>query len=445
MKSLSEIRRRGLLGSALAVAVTGTLASCNPGNAPRNGNRAAPEPVGYLRTSWSVDPFARCSYSYLAPSALGAKARAVLAASVAGRLYFAGEATSSEAPSTAHGALESGLRAARQVIDAAEEGEHIVIIGSGFAGLACARALVEEGYQVTVLEGRDRIGGRIWTQHLAGVPAEMGASWIHGSSDNVMNRVLKESGDPSYTFDYENSTGEDGQATRQLARFEKKLDEVDHPSAATVASVMPRNPSAALRSALNINYSLEYAAEPSQLSVEATLEGRDLKGPDLLLPRGYDRLLAHVRGDTPVRTRHVVTRIQHGREGVTVTLRGGRTVRADRAVITVPIGVLKAATIAFEPALPDAKQEAIKALGAGLLDKLWLDFAEPFWDRDADVIQWFDPKHPSLWSWWVNGYKAFGKPLLLGFNGGKQAHLLARASDHEVVDSAMRALQHMRS
>ncbi|WP_371666490.1 FAD-dependent oxidoreductase [Streptomyces sp. NBC_00289] len=446
MKSPNEIgRRRLLLGSALAMAVTGTVASCKPSTTPRRGNRAVPEPVAYLRTSWSIDPFAHCSYSYLAPSSLGARARTMLAAPVDDRLYFAGEATSSEAPSTAHGALESGRRAAAQVISAAEEGEHIVIIGSGFAGLGCARALVDEDYQVTVLEGRNRVGGRIWTRHIAGAPAEMGASWIHGSSGNVMTKILRETGDPSYTFDYENSAGQHEHAMRELAHYEEKLDDVDDPNEVTVASVMPHSPSAALRTALNINYPLEYAAEPSQLSVEATLEGRDLRGPDLLLPRGYDRMLAHVRGDIPVRIRQVVASIQYGPHGVSVTLRDGNTVQADRAVITVPIGVLKAATIAFEPALPDAKQKAIKALGAGLLDKLWLEFPKPFWDKDVDVIEWFDPKHPNLWSWWVNGYKAFGKPVLLGLNGGDQAHQLARASDDEVIDSAMRALHHMHS
>ncbi|WP_328392443.1 FAD-dependent oxidoreductase [Streptomyces sp. NBC_00390] len=445
MKSPNEIGRRRLLGSALSVAVSGTVASCKPGTTPGLGNPAVREPVAYLRTSWSVDPFARCSYSYLAPSSLGARARTMLTAPVGGRLYFAGEATSSEAPSTAHGALESGRRAARQVIDAAEEGEHIVIIGSGFAGLGCARALLDEDYQVTVLEGRDRIGGRIWTQHIAGVPAEMGASWIHGSSGNAMTRVLKETGDPSYTFDYDNVTGEDEQAMRELARYEELLEDVEDPDEATVASVMPRNPSAALRTALTINYPLEYAAEPRQLSVTATLEGRGPKGPDLLLPRGYARLLEHVRGDVPVRTRQVVTGIEYGTDGVSVTLRDGNTVQADRAVITVPIGVLKAAAIDFEPALPAPKQKAIETLGAGLLDKLWLEFPKPFWDKDANVIEWSDPKNPGLWPWWVNGYKIFGKPVLLGLNGGDHAHRLARASDDEVVDSAMRVLQHMHS
>ncbi len=108
-------------------------------------------------------------------------------------------------------------------------------------------------------------------------------------------------------------------------------------------------------------------------------------------------------------------------------------VRADRAVITVPIGVLKTGTIDFDPGLPNAEQEAIKALGAGLLDKLWLAFPKPFWDKDVDVIEWLDPDKPGLWSWWVNGYKAFGKPVLLGFNGGDHARELAEAPDDEIV------------
>ncbi|MGW3955569.1 FAD-dependent oxidoreductase [Streptomyces sp. NPDC004752] len=447
--SPSGIGRRALLGSALSLGSAGALASCTasrptgPRGSGRGGHSDISDPVAYLRTSWSIDPFARCSYSYLTPSTLGANARTLLAAPVAGRLYFAGEATSAEAPSTAHGALESGRRAAGQVTDDAADGEHIVVIGAGFAGLGCARALADRGFRVTVLEGRDRIGGRIETRHLAGVPAELGASWIHGSTDNVMTQVLHETGDSSYAFDYDNSTGENEAAMAALAHYQGGLKDVDAPDTTTVASVLPSKRSAALRTALNIEYALEYAAEPGQLSVTATQEGRDLKGPDLLLPQGYDRLIAQVRGDLPVRTRKVVTGVRYDTDAVSVILQSGEVVSADRVVVTVPIGVLKARTIDFEPALPGDKQQAVKALGAGLLDKLWLQFPEPFWDTDADVIEWFDPDHPSLWSWWVNGYKTFGKPILLGFNGGDQAHALARLSDAELIAGARRALQHM--
>jgi monoamine oxidase len=107
--------------------------------------------------------------------------------------------------------------------------------------------------------------------------------------------------------------------------------------------------------------------------------------------------------------------------------------------------VLQAKSITFDPPLPPAKQQAIDALGAGLMDKLWLEFPEVFWDRDADVIEYFDHTRPGRWDWWVNGHKVFGRPVLIGFNAGRPAHELAHASDQEVLASGMDALRRMHS
>jgi monoamine oxidase len=399
--------------------------------------------VSFLRTSWSADPFALGSYSFLAPSRLGVKARSLLAASVGGRLHFAGEATSSEAPATTHGALESGRRAAKGIIRDGRAGERVAVVGAGFAGIGCARVLADGGFEVTVLEGRDRVGGRVWTRQTAGVPAEMGASWIHGSKGNVMTDVLRRSGGRSHRFDYDSVTGGDAAAMAELARCRQKLDDVAEPDTTAVSAVFPQHPSAALRYAANVYYTQEYAADPDRLAVSADWEGRELRGPDLLLPDGYDSLLAQVRGGLPVRTRAVVDAVRHDSGGVTVVLGNSEAVEADHAVITVPIGVLKAERIAFDPPLPPDKQQAVDALGSGLLDKLWLEFPHVFWDRDADVIEWFDHDSPGLWSWWVNGHKAFGKPVLLGFNAGRAAHALAHVSDGALVAGAMNALHRM--
>jgi monoamine oxidase len=67
----------------------------------------------YVR--WGDDPFARTGYSYVPPG--GAGLRAALAAPLGGLLFFAGEATNVERPATVHGALESGYRAAAEVLD----------------------------------------------------------------------------------------------------------------------------------------------------------------------------------------------------------------------------------------------------------------------------------------------------------------------------------------
>ena len=180
-------RRTFLAGSTASLVVA--LAGCAPAGSPRPILGTVPDaPTAFARTSWSTDPFALGSYSYLAPSALGTEAREQLAAPV-GRLHLAGEATSSEAPATTHGALASGLRAAEEV---AEIGGSVVVIGAGFAGLAAARALVDEGLEVIVVEARDRLGGRAHTIDLAGTPADLGPSWVHGVSDNLVADLAAE-------------------------------------------------------------------------------------------------------------------------------------------------------------------------------------------------------------------------------------------------------------
>lgn len=427
--------------SAAAGGIAGSGRSRGP---HRAAGRGVPEPVSFLRTSWSRDPFARGSYSFLAPSGLGPKARILLAAPLNGRLHFAGEACSSEAPATAHGALESGRRAAAEIIRSDRAGRRVVVIGAGFAGLGCARELADEGFEVTVLEARDRVGGRVRTRRIGGVPAEMGASWIHGSQGNVMTRVLRQSGGRGREFDYDSVTGRDAAAVAELGRHRRRLDDVEEPDTTPVSAILPRSPSAALRYAANVHYTQEYAADPDRLAVSAEWEGRELRGPDLLLPEGYDRLIAQVRGELPVRTGAVVTSVRHNSAEVAVRVRNGPEVGADHAVVTVPIGVLKAGTLAFDPPLPPVKSQAVEALGSGLLDKLWLEFPYVFWDRNVDVIEFFDQEEPGLWSWWVNGWKAFGEPVLLGFNAGRAAHRLAGASDEAVLASCTKALRGMR-
>ncbi len=69
-------------------------------------------------------------------------------------------------------------------VSGAGKGLKVVVVGAGMAGLFAAARLAESGAEVVVLEARDRIGGRIFTDRSLGVPVEHGANFIHGYHGN---------------------------------------------------------------------------------------------------------------------------------------------------------------------------------------------------------------------------------------------------------------------
>ncbi|MEX1043462.1 MAG: FAD-dependent oxidoreductase, partial [Acidimicrobiia bacterium] len=70
----------------------------------------------------------------------------------------------------------------------------VVVVGAGVAGLTCAATLQRAGVDVTVVEARDRIGGRVWTGEVAGARIDLGGAWIHGPIDNPLATYCREVG-----------------------------------------------------------------------------------------------------------------------------------------------------------------------------------------------------------------------------------------------------------
>ncbi len=91
------------------------------------------------------------------------------------------------------------------VASAGVAADRIIVVGGGIAGLAAARDLHDAGYDVVVLEAKDHLGGRVWTDRSTGKALDMGASWIHGVKKNPISRLAEELGLRREPTDYYNS------------------------------------------------------------------------------------------------------------------------------------------------------------------------------------------------------------------------------------------------
>ena len=409
------MRRRDFVVDGLGWMALGGWVSC--AKAPVDARWPQRKLLGYLRTNWSEDPFAYGAYSHVAKDQRP-EDRATLEAPIANRVFFAGEALNPNYQSSVHAAHESGLRAAQAIREVSPS--RVGIIGAGMSGLTAAHGLAQHGIHVTVLEARDRIGGRVWSDRSLGAAVDLGATWIHGPKGNPLTALADQAGmERVVTEDAYAIRGGDGRRIkgRQLPDWMYEVVEQ------TTAGVEPDQ--------LNTQYLEETFAK----------YGTGYPGPDVKFPDGYDAIFAVLEGDYEVMLGAVVEQVSHLADGVTLALRGGDTAAFDVVLVTVPLGVLKKGSIAFDPPLGEAKQSAISRMGMGLLDKLYLHFDVPFWDTEATHILTPENGLPrGQFNMWINFYPYLQVPILVGFNGATPALELAGEADETLLEHALTTL-----
>lgn len=372
------------------------------------------DPIGSIVTRWRADPHSRGSYSFLAKGA-DTDDRTALRQPVRDRLIIAGEATDNLFPSTVQGAIRAGRQAAFDLADAAS-GKRACVVGAGVAGLTAARLLEEDGFEVEMFESRDRIGGRTWTDDTLGFAADLGASWIHGVSGNRLTDIANANDLERVPTDYDNY--------RVRSPEGDVLAEEDIPAFYWEA----------------VANELELAADRPDLSANAFVEGANFYGGDVLFRDGYRGIVDSLAGTYPLTLSAPVEAINDAGAGVEVVV-DGTAHMFDGVIVTVPLGVLKAQTIAFDPPLPAEHISAIDRLGMGLLNKVYLQFEEQFWEPDIDVLGFAGPDRH--FSWWINHSKVVDQPVLVAFNGGSRAVEIEGWTDNETVTAAMDVLRAM--
>jgi polyamine oxidase len=354
--------------------------------------------------------------------------------------------------------------------------ERILVIGAGMAGLVAARLLHDSGFKVTMFEARERLGGRTWTDDRIGAPVDLGGSWVHGVDGNPLTLwceklgvdLVENQGDRLLIDPRATAPTREGQRKRAVvgrAAFKTAIEWAIWKSKAMTASRGPR--SVSVKDAVDPLLSAAWLPEIDKLVIASIVEGSEgVQGapydavaaeewwPTEGLDRnaqpkgGFIQLIDDAAEGLDIRLGTPVQRVRWNGEGVTAVLKSGESVTADRVVITVPVGLLRAGLPALDPLPPQEQQTAVGRLGygAGLLGKIYLRFPHRFWPEQP---KWFGrlpdgPQNRGTFNTWVSHLGETGLPIVLSFTQGATATRLDRsASDAEITEVAMTSLRKM--
>jgi monoamine oxidase len=257
-----------------------------------------------------------------------------------------------------------------------------VVIGAGAAGIAAAQRLREGGRDVVLIEARNRPGGRAFTDVVAGCRFDAGAAYVHFAERNPWTTLapllgvdLGSTRNWGGSAPYRDGTMLGPEDARRFAegrdRFfslyarhdgsdpDRSLAELVHAEDPWVRATAERFARQAI------------GEEPERISVADLFSQWD--GGDLRVPSGYGTLVARAARDLPIAYGTPARRVRWGGPGAVVETAAGE-IAARHVVITVPVGVLKAGRIVFEPALPPHTTAALDGLVMGALSKTVLAF-----------------------------------------------------------------------
>jgi len=326
----------------------------------------------------------------------------------------------------------------------------VIVIGAGAAGLAAARALASAGWRVIVLEARDRIGGRVWTDHRFGpVPVERGAEFIHGQQADTWAWVRRAGArtEPVTRWAGRRLVQEDGRLVgpdvfeqrpdlAPVFTLEERLAAYHGPDISLAEWLAAQQFSPLAAHIADMRMAHANCATPATISVAELAHELRIsdKGPgDFHILDGYDHVIGLIAEGLNIWLGAAVTEIRWGEDGVEITVETFERLSSRYAVVTLPLAVLKAGVVAFDPPLPLTKQQAIAALNMGPAMKLIMCFEEPFWDRDMTFLTGRDP----MPVWWT---VRLGAPLLIGFITGPRAAQLAAHGPDGALEQGLAAL-----
>jgi monoamine oxidase len=326
----------------------------------------------------------------------------------------------------------------------------VLVVGAGASGLAAARDLTAAGKRVCLVEARERIGGRIHTLHLEGqaLPIELGAEFIHGEAKETF-AIVDAAGLLAWRLPDDHWWSVDGKIEKltgfwqRVARVRARISGPDQSFSSFLRTQRLPKRTRELALGLVEGYHAAHADRISALALKASDEELTEIPPQHRLAGGYDTLLSWLRaGIHPdrceLRLGTTITAIRWKKGEVVAETGKGGAITAHAAILTLPIGVWKAAAgqpgaIRFTPELR-TKQKALSRLEVGHVVKVVFRFRERFWE-DVNFVQSSDRWMPT---WWTTAPAR--TPLLTGWAGGRASEELLAEGPDALRDRAIEAM-----
>tara|TARA_Y100001970_G_scaffold198258_1_gene241203 strand:+ start:824 stop:2128 length:1305 start_codon:yes stop_codon:yes gene_type:complete len=318
----------------------------------------------------------------------------------------------------------------------------VVVIGAGASGIAASEKLLATGFKVILIEARDRMGGRASTRLVGSIPFDAGASWLTESQVNYLRTTADSSGVKLYPTDFNRAlvqykgvnvpvdltefmTAVERRLTlpymklhiREFFGFRKTL-----PSMASILNPLLKKYGAEAAYAREIMIANE-ASNLDRTSIATLLSGSDSTGDDgrdplptddVMINGGMQAFVISLAKKVKPSLGEAVEAIIRTEIGVSVqTTR--RRINADAVIVTVPLGLLKAGTIQFDPRLPIEHKAAIDRLGFGILKKTCLVYPNSNWAKENHLVGLYDSPY---FNFIVNVAAIAGQPMIMALSAG---------------------------
>ncbi len=363
----------------------------------------------------------------------------------------------------------------------------VTIIGAGMAGLAAAYDLQRAGWQVIVLEARNRVGGRVHTlrSFSSGLVAEAGGEFIDQHHTRMLafakefKLSLGEVGSwQGQTDDWGAYEGKAGQSNdvnvwgfdlgneyekmwAALAELARQVPDPAHPESALNAKELDKQSSAdwihaqaahpLARLAFADHIRSEYSCEPENFSLLDLARNAAMyySTPGFYKPTyrvigGNDQIPSAIAALLPdVRLNAEVTSVSNQTNGVCVTYKQGnsfQTLSSSFAILAIPLTTVR--LIEFNPPLPSAHQRMAHEISYGALTKVMIEYRERFWKAKGWNGRLSTDQH-IIQTWDATSHLEGEHGIITAYTGGEPGIKLSALSNEERIKTAVAVIENI--